>query len=180
MAWLRRHYGAGPVHLVGLLACSAIAVYAVTRVLGESGWPGIFVGFVVCLILHDFVAWPVYSAADRLLLRPHRRAGTSDAPGEGTGPIPREGGSRKRPAVEWTNHVRFPTVISAVLLVMFFPLIFRISNAYYIGATGFSEDVYFVNWLAVTGVLFAGSAATYLLRLGAARARRSPRIGEQA
>ena len=34
---LRRYYGAGPAHLVGLLACFAVAAYAVTRVLGEGG-----------------------------------------------------------------------------------------------------------------------------------------------
>ena len=170
MRWLRRHYGAGPAHLGGVLACFAVAAYAVTRVLSESGWPGIFAWFVACVILHDFIGWPIYTAADRLLRRAqHRHHVASEAPGTGAALAPTGGDNQKRAAVEWTNHLRFPTVISAGLLVMFFPLIFRISNAYYVGATGFNENVYLANWLVVTCVLFAGSAATYVLRLGVAR-----------
>jgi hypothetical protein len=151
--WLRRHYGAGPLHLVGVLACFAVAAYAVTRVLGQSGWKGIFLWFVACLIGHDLIGWPIYSAADRALVRMQRRR------------------ERRRPLVPWINHVRVPTVISGVLLAMFFPLIFRLSNTYYEGSTGFSENVYLANWLVVTGILFAASALIYLLRLGLARKR---------
>ena len=76
MKALRRYYGAGPAHLVGLLACFAVAAYAVTRVLGEGAWVSVFQWFVACLVFHDFVAWPAYTAADRLLLRAQqRRAG---------------------------------------------------------------------------------------------------------
>jgi len=163
---LRRHYGAGPVHLVGLLACFAIAAYAVTRVLGQGGWLSVFQWFVACLVLHDFIAWPVYAAADRLLVRAQRR----------------QAGPRRRPAraslpVPWANHVRFPTVISAVLLGMFLPLIFRLSRATYLATTGLSENVYLTNWLVVTGALFAVSALAYVVRLGLAR-RRARRPGQ--
>ncbi len=154
MAWLRRHYGAGPLHLVGLLACFAIAAYAVTRILGQSGWKGIMLWFVVCLVGHDVIGWPVYSLADRIAVRAQRRNGAG-----------------REPLVPWVNHVRAPTVISAVLLGLFFPLIFRLSNANYLTSTGFSEDVYLTNWLAVTGILFAGSGAIYLLRVVLARRR---------
>ena len=61
---------------------------------------------------------------------------------------------------------------SAVLLGMFFPLIFPISNSYYVGATGFNEDAYLTNWLVVSAVLFALSALIYLLRLCLAWRRR--------
>jgi hypothetical protein len=146
--WFRRHYGAGPLHLVGMVACFAVAAYAVTRVLGQNGWKGIFLWFVVCVIVHDLIGWPIYTAADRMLIRvrDRRRA-------------------RRSPLVPWINHVRVPTVISGVLLGMFFPLIFRLENARYQGITGFSENVYLANWLAVSAVLFAGSAVIYLLRV---------------
>ena len=49
----RRHYGAGPWHLLGLLACFAVAAYAVTRVFAQGGWKAILVWFVICAILHD-------------------------------------------------------------------------------------------------------------------------------
>jgi hypothetical protein len=140
---------------VGLLACFAVAAYAVTRVLGASGWKGIFLWFAVCLIIHDFLGWPAYTMADRLLLLIQRRQG------------------EKRPwPVPWVNHVRVPTIISGTLLGMFFPLIFRLSQARFSSYTGFNEDVYLINWLAVTAILFAGSGAVYLLRLGLAHRRR--------
>ena len=68
------------------------------------------------------------------------------------------------PGVPWINHVRVPVVISALLLVMFFPLILRLSNPYYQVATGYNEGVYVFNWLAVSGALFIGSAVTYAIR----------------
>ena len=49
----RRHYGAGPWHLLGLLACFAVAAYAITRVFPQGGWKAILVWFVICVILHD-------------------------------------------------------------------------------------------------------------------------------
>jgi hypothetical protein len=152
MRWLRRHYGAGPLHLVGFLACSAVAAYAVTRVLGEGGWPGVLLWFVACVVLHDLIGWPIYAAADRILVRAQWR-------------------HQRRTPVPWANYVRFPTVISAVLLGMFFPLIFRVSNAAYVRITGLNEDAYLINWLVVTGILFGGSAVTYMLRLVLARRR---------
>ena len=158
MQWLRRHYGAGPLHLAGLLACFAIAAYALAKVLGENGWKAILLLFAICIIAHDLIVWPVYGLADRMALRLQDRTEhrTQD---------------RARPVVPWINHVRVPTVISAVLLGMFFPLIVRLSNPYYQAVTGFNENVYFTNWLIVTGVLFAGSALAYLVRVGVAHHR---------
>ena len=161
MSWLRRHYGAGPLHLLGMLTCFAVVAYAVTRVLGESGWVSVFQVFIISLVLHDFIGWPIYTAADRLLVRAQGRSGK-----QGEGPtVPGTGPATKKQArVPWANHVRFPTVISAVLLVMFFPLIFRLSNNAYEGYTGFNESAYFTNWLVVSGTLFALSALVYLCR----------------
>lgn len=151
--WLRRHYGAGPIHLAGLAACFAVAAYALAKVLGETGWKEILFWFAICVILHDLIIWPVYGIADRVALRA-------------------QDGSRGRPpAVPWINHVRVPVIISALLLAMFFPLILRLSNSYYQQVTGFNENVYIVNWLAVTGALFAGSALAYAIRVAHARRR---------
>jgi len=151
MRWLRDHYGAGPLHLAGLAACFAVAAYALAKVLGESGWKEILLWFAICIVAHDLFAWPVYGIADRMAVR------LQDRP---TG---------RRPVIPWINHVRVPTVISALLLVLFFPLILRLSNPYYEKVTGFNESVYLTNWLAVTGVLFVGSAAAYAVRLALAR-----------
>ena len=155
MRWFRRHYGAGPLHLAGLLACFAVAAYAVTRVFGVSGWKGILLWFAVCLVGHDLIGWPIYTAADRVLVRAQQRHL-----------------GRRGFLVPWVNHVRVPVIISGTLLAMFFPLIFRLSKARYADYTGFDENVYLANWLAVTGALFAASGALYLLRLGVGRRRR--------
>jgi hypothetical protein len=153
--WFRSHYGAGPLHLAGLLVCFAVAAYAVTRVFGVSGWKGILLWFAVCLIGHDLIGWPIYTAADRILIRTQQRH-----PG------------RRESLVPWVNHVRVPVIISGILLAMFFPLIFRLSQATYTDYTGFNENVYLANWLAVTAVLFATSSLIYFLRLGLSRRRR--------
>ncbi len=108
----RRSYGAGPWHLLGVLACFAVAAYAVTRVFAQGGWKAILVWFVICVILHDGVGWPIYAVADRVLTR---RA--------------RPGAARGGPGVTWINHVRVPTVISGLLFVMFAPMIFRLSKS---------------------------------------------------
>ncbi|MGO9196540.1 MAG: hypothetical protein ACLQK4_05370 [Acidimicrobiales bacterium] len=162
MKWFRRHYGAGPLHLVGLLACFALAAYAVTRIFGQGGWVGIGLWFAACLIGHDLIGWPIYTLADRMLIRARDR-----------------NLGRRRPAVPWVNHVRVPTVISGVLLGMFFPLIFRFSSSAYEASTGLDENVYLINWLLVSGILFAGSGVVYLLRaqlarIGRTRARMGP------
>jgi hypothetical protein len=154
MGWLRRHYGAGPIHLAGLAACFAIAAYALAKVLHEDGWKKILALFALCIVLHDLVIWPVYGLADRMALRiQNRRRG------------------RRPPLVPWINYVRVPTVISGLLLVMFFPLILRVSNPAYQAATGLDENIYVFNWLAVTGILYLGSAVAYLVRLRMVRTR---------
>jgi hypothetical protein len=165
VGWLRRHYGAGPLHLAGSVACFAVAGYAVTRVLGQSGWLGIFLWFVACIVLHDLIGWPIYTAADRFLARSqHGRVGTVTPLPPGA---PSDGPDRR--TVPWVNHVRFPVAISGLLLVMFFPLVLRVSNKSYEYFVGYSEDAYLTNWLVVTGLLCVASALVYAVRLGLAR-----------
>jgi hypothetical protein len=154
MAWWRRRYGASPLHLLGLLASFAVAAYAVRQVFGQGGGRGIVLWFAACVIVHDFLVWPLYALCDRLAIRWGQRH---------TGP--------RRLAVPWINHVRVPVVISSVLFAISFPLIFRLSNAYYEGSTGFTENAYLSNWLYATGVLFAVSAAIYAARLALYRRR---------
>jgi hypothetical protein len=132
----RRHYGAGPWHCWAYWRASQSPRTAITRVFAQGGWKAILVWFVICVILHDGVGWPIYALADRVLTR---RA--------------RPGAARGEPGVTWINHVRVPTVISGLLFVMFAPMIFRLSNSFE-GVTGFSENVYLWNWLLVSAILF--------------------------
>ena len=157
--WLRRHYGAGPLHLLGLLACFALAGYAATRIVSQGPWTRIAAWFVFCLVAHDLIGWPLYALADRSAVRVARRH------------------PERLPAVPWINHLRVPVIISAVLLGISFPLVFRLSESAYEGYVGYSESVYLGNWLLVTGVLFAGSALIYAIRLGRARRRAQDSAG---
>lgn len=167
MGWLRRHYGAGPFHLAGVVCCLAVAGYAVTRVLGQSGWLAIFLWFGACIVLHDLIGWPIYTAADRFLTRYQRRRASTMATAL-TGATCSGPGCR---IVPWVNHVRFPVVISGLLLVMFFPLVLRASNNTYESLVGYNEDAYLTNWLVVTALLCVVSAALYAARLVLARHR---------
>lgn len=157
LRWLRRRYGAGPLHLLALIACLAFVGYIVTRVHDQGELVKIVAWFVLSLVLHDLVLWPLYALADRGLLR---RAGRHPD---------------RLPRVPWINYVRVPAIMSATLLGISLPLILRRSEATYQAATGLTESVYAGRWLLVTAGLFALSAVLYAVRLGteAARARRS-------
>ncbi len=139
------------MHLAGFMACAAVAFYALIKVLQESGTKGILFWFAVSVVAWDFIVWPACALVDLLAVRAQQRHQLS-----------------RRAVVPWINYVRVPAVISGVLLALFFPLIFRLNNPYYEASTGFNENIYIVNWLVVTGVLFAGSALAYLVRLGRA------------
>ena len=72
------------------------------------------------------------------------------------------------------NYVRIPVAFSLLLLLAFFPLILGLSEPEYHRASGLTTQPYLWRWLAVTGVLFAGSAVIYALRCrrAATRARK--------
>jgi hypothetical protein len=140
-----------------MTGCAAVAAYALLKVLQESGTKGVLFWFALSAVVWDFIAWPLSAVVDRLAVRAYQRH-------QGRPPA----------AVPWINYVRVPTVISVVLLLLFFPLIFRLNNSYYERLTGFNENIYIVNWLVVTGALFAGSTLAYLVRLKLAGRRLPP------
>ncbi len=153
MSWLRRHYGAGPLHLLSLIACAALTGYAVNRLFDTGPVTRIAVWFAGAVIAHDIVLWPLYALADRAAVRAARRD---------PGTLPR---------VPWINHLRVPVVMAAVLLAVSFPLVLRLSPGNYRAATGLDQSPFLGRWLLITGGLFAASAVLYAVRLG--RARRS-------
>lgn len=126
-----------------LLACSfALAGYAGVRLLAGD-WFGVALWFVGAAVLHDLVLVPLYAGADRAVAR-------------GLGAVGRR---------EWTVYVRFPAAFSALLLLMWFPLISGQMAEHYRLATGLSGDDFLARWLLITAVLFGGSAALLVLRL---------------
>jgi hypothetical protein len=153
MAWFRRRYGAGPLHLLSLVACLAFAGYVVTRILAGPEGIGIRVWFGGAAVAHDLVLWPLYAVADR-----------------GAGVAARHHPERL-PRVPWVNYVRVPTILSAVLLAVSFPLVFRWSEPAYHTASGLTESPYMGRWLLLTGVAFGLSALLYALRVSRVMAK---------
>jgi hypothetical protein len=180
ISWIRRWYGAHPLHLLALLAAFALAGYAVRAVVDAGQWRGFAIWFVAAVIGHDLLLFPLYSLADLSLRRllPRPPAGTGAGPGAGPhdGPGGRAGGAAPAGRPELVtppviNYVRIPAALSLLLLAVWFPLILRLSSAAYFRASGLSAAPYLWRWLAVTGVLFAASAVCYALSLRRASAR---------
>ena len=67
--WVRRWYGANPLHLLALLAAFALAGYAVRAVIVAGQWRGFAVWFIVAIIAHDLLLFPLYTVADLPLRR---------------------------------------------------------------------------------------------------------------
>ena len=140
---LRRAYGDGPLHLLAHLAALALAAYAFTRIFaGAQPW-NVVLWFAGALVLHDAIAFPLYTALDRLAQRRRGRA---------------------------VNYVRVPALLSALSLIVFSPLILGLGDGRYERATTLAQDVYLGRWLLLCGALFAASGLLYAVR--ARRARR--------
>jgi hypothetical protein len=143
MRVLIRRYGAGPLHLLLLLASFALAGAAAWSLI-SSRPVAVIVWFAGAAIGHDLLLLPIYTLADRAAAR--RFAG-SDI---------------RRTAA---NYLRIPAGISLLLLLVFLPSIARLSPGY-TATTALSASGYLVRWLAVTGALFLLSGVTYAVRVG--------------
>jgi hypothetical protein len=138
-----------PLQLL-LLACSfGLAGYAGVRLL-SCDWLGGALWFVGAALVHDLVLLPLYAVADRLVARSLGAAGHRDR----------------------ALYVRVPAVLSALLLLVWFPLISGRVADHYPSATGLSGDGFLARWLLITAVLFGGSALLLVLRLRRATKQR--------
>ena len=149
-------YGAGPLHLLALLAGFAIAAAAVI------GWfqrprdvGSVLVWFAAAIVIHDVVLLPLYSLLDRIVLALHERV-----------PRPRRFTHRLNAA----PYIRIPMMLSGLLLVVFFPVIFGLGARTELAASGIPERGYLTRWLLATGVMFALSGAAYAVAIARARA----------
>jgi hypothetical protein len=144
----RYEYGAGPLHLIAVLASLAIALYAILRIFEIPSTGGILLWMGLAIVVHDLIAWPLYTLLMRVAeesidatVRPRRRA------------------------LLTLNHIRIPAAFSLVLLLISFPLVFVIDEPYYTATTGLDLDRYLGNWLLITGVMFAVSGLLLALKL---------------
>jgi hypothetical protein len=137
-------------------ACLAFAGYLVWVVLPAPNSARIFIWIALAAGVHDVLLWPLYTLLDRALAR------TSKS-------------KHRQPGVPWINHVRVPAVLSAVMLLISFPLVLRHSEPAYHAASGLTEQPYLGRWLVLSGSVFAGSALIYMTRLLLNRQRRETR-----
>lgn len=138
-------YGRGPVHLLGVIFCYSLAIYAGTKLFSNvSLW--IALAFPAGIFLHDFVLFPLYSGIDRALKRLQHRQQREE-----------------KVSVGWINHVRVPFMICFFLLFAYFPIILRLPDDRHL-YTSLSQDSYLYRWLIVTAVVAAGSAFSYFIR----------------
>ena len=135
---MRTRYGSSPPHLLAHLAALALAAWALLQALQLGGWERIVLWLVGAIVLHDLVLWPAYTTLDRLA-------------------------RRGRPA-GWSNYVRVPVGLSALLLLAFFPVICGKGERTYARVSGQSWEGYAGRWLIVSAVLFAAAGALYLVR----------------
>lgn len=160
----RRWYGASPWHLVLMAVTLAVIAYAGVRLLhGGDPW-GIALWFVGAALLHDLVLVPAYTLVGRAL-----RAVV------GKGRRGRAGGARPAPGrvrAVLLDHVRVPAIASALLLLVYLPLILGPSDTY-VTKSGLTGEPFAVRWLLVSAALFAVSALVGAVRAGrvARRAR---------
>jgi hypothetical protein len=142
----KRRYGASPLHLLAHVAEFAIAAYALIQLLDERRWVNFLAWFVGAALLQDLVLLPIYTALDHLV---HARVRTAS----------------RHPRVPIVNHLRAPALISALLLLIYFPLILGPALPQYVSATGHHPAGYLRDWLLITAALFAGSALIYAVRV---------------
>lgn len=165
-----RHGRSGSVVRTTAMATPASTVTA-ARVAHQPGiaagqWLTVALWFVVAIVGHDLLLFPLYSLADLSLRRLlPRRPGSTD-------PAATKLAATAQPQV--INYIRVPAGFSVLLLVVWFPFILRLSSAHYHQASGLSADPYLYRWLAVTGVMFLTSAVSYALRLRHAAVKGSP------
>jgi hypothetical protein len=148
----RKLYGAGPAHLLGIVASFAVITLAV------SGWfeePAvsleyILIWFFAAILAHDMFLLPVYTLLDRLgtIHLPGRfaarRAGTSDH------------------HFAWV-YVRVPVLLSGLLLLVFGPEILGLGDHTFNVASGEHQHVYLTRYLWIVLALFVLSGLAYLL-----------------
>jgi hypothetical protein len=153
MRWFYRWYGASPLHLLTLIGSFALAGYVTNRLLQHNA-VAILEWLVGAVIGHDLILMPLYTVADRSVMAVFRRRPPN------------------LPTVPWINYLRVPVVLSGLLLLIWFPLILRLTPRY-TALTTLPNDPYLSHWLAVTGALFLLSAVALAVRLGRARGTRT-------
>lgn len=150
----RRRYGASPMHLVGHLLGFAVVAVAFARIFSGGAVRDVILWYLGLALAHDLIFMPAYAGLDRLCRTLAAR-------------LPRRGVT----GIPVINHVRAPSLVSGLLLIIYFPLITGRSDGTYFALSGHHLTHHYArNWLLLTAALFAGSGLIYALRVARTRA----------
>lgn len=150
-------YGAHPVQLVLMLLGLVVAGYAVLRVSGDGAAVRILVWFLAAVVGHDLLLFPLYAAADGLLVRAVARWGA-------------------------VNYVRLPVLASGLTFLLFLPGIIEQGAVSYHNATLQTQAPFLHRWLLLVAGFFVLSALVFVVRRVLFRGRIDPdehRVGAE-
>jgi hypothetical protein len=152
-------YGAHPLQPVLMLAGLVVAGYAVLRVSGDGAWMRILIWFFAAVIAHDLVLFPLYAAADGLLVRLVSRHSPVKHSTAKHGPV--KHGTVKRGTV---NYVRLPVLATGLTFLIFLPGIIEQGAVTYHNATLLTQAPYLHRWLLLVAGFFVVSALVFAVR----------------
>jgi hypothetical protein len=127
------------ISLLAYLALLPLCAWALLEILEGRSAERIAIWLVAAVVVHDLVALPLYSGADRAAQSVLRGA---------------------------VNYVRIPAALSLLMLVVFWATIAGKGEGAYRATSGETFHGYATRWLLVTAALFAGAGLLYLLRRG--------------
>jgi hypothetical protein len=157
MTPFRRFYGAQPLHLLATVISFALVGAGFVRWIGPGSDPrGILLWFAGCLIGSSLLVVPLVWLLDLIAFG---RAGRARGRGRALSPA--------------RAYIQVPALLSGLLLLVFLPLILRLGESSFEGASGLIPSGYLYRWLYATAALFGGSALLYAAK--AARRRRAAR-----
>jgi hypothetical protein len=125
--------------LLAYLALLPLCAWALLEILEGRSAERIAIWLVAAVVVHDLVALPLYSGADRAAQSVLRGA---------------------------VNYVRIPAALSLLMLVVFWATIAGKGEGAYRATSGETFHGYATRWLLVSAALFAGAGLLYLLRRG--------------
>ena len=134
-ARLGRVYGASPLHLLAHLTLLPLTAFALLQIAGAGNAQRIFLWLAASAIVHDLLLLPCYGLLDRLA---QRTAGSA------------------------INYVRIPALISALLVLVYFPAVSGKGAGTFHRVSGLDHEGYLERWLLATAVLFLASGVAYL------------------
>ena len=140
---LRDRYGAGPLHLIAVIASFAIAGYAFVEIADHPGVISFAIFFAGAIVAHDMIAFPIYSVLNRVAGGATAAAGLTSAS---------------------INYVRVPALLSAFALIVWFPLVLGLSSDRYVANSGHAEPDFLGRWLLLTAALFLISGLVFAIR----------------